>query len=216
MKSVMFCAGLPRFGDFFYNNLAKIKSDDIIDLCFYMWESSVDYKNIFYRIPDNFRIKSFIQVPEPKREEIVPRTSEDDNVDRVVVSCFKQHYGLEKVFNSIEGINEQYSRYIRFRVDGILDRVIHVNEFDVSKGIYIPQNMQYTFTDEITAFNDQFAIGNYSDMKNYCSLFDHLDHLFYSGLVPIHQENALRFFLDSRGVNIIMAEFEHYLERKKL
>jgi hypothetical protein len=123
---------------------------------------------------------------------------------------------LKKVFNSIEYINEQYSRFVRFRVDGILDRVIHLNEFDVDKGNYIPQNMQYTFTDNISPFNDQFAIGNYIYMKNYCSLFGHLDHLFYDGLVPINAENALRFFLDSRGVNIITAEFEHYLEIKKL
>jgi hypothetical protein len=216
MKSVMFCAGLPRFGEFFHESLKKIKSDDIIDLYFYMWESNIDYRNILCKIPDNFRIKSFIQVTEPKREEIVPRPSENDNIDRVIVSCLKQHYGLKKVFDSIEYINEQYSRYIRFRVDGIVDREIRINEFDVNEGTYIPQNDQYTFTDNIPAFNDQFAIGNYSDMKNYCSLFDHLDHLFYNGLVPIHPENALRFFLDSRGVNIITAKFEHYLERKKI
>lgn len=215
MKAAMFCSGLPRFGEFFLENLNLIKHDDFIDLYFYMWENDfvhdTVYKKLFNNIPEGYRIKCLVQTPEPPREKIVPRLSEDPLIDRVISSCFKQHYGLKNVFSFIP---ENYCSYVRFRVDGKISKKINLKHYDVSKYLYIPKNMQYTHTFLIKPFNDQFAIGNYENMKIYCSLYDSLDDIFYQGKAPIHQENALRFFLDENAVNIVSTDFEHFLENK--
>jgi hypothetical protein len=212
MKAAMFCSGLPRFGKFFLDNLKLIKHDDFIDLYFYMWDSDIDYKNLLKKIPEYYKIKCLIQTPEPTRNEIVPRTSENESVDKIIESCFKQHYGLKNVFALI---SKDYCSYVRIRVDGKISKEINLKNYDVDDHLYIPKNMQYSLTNNIKPFNDQFAIGNYQNMKKYCSLFDSIDDLFFYGKVPIQQENALKYFLDQNGVSVVSADFEHLLENKK-
>jgi hypothetical protein len=215
MKVCMFCAGLPRFGEYFYENLFNIINDTTIDLYFYMWDSFLDYRKIFNKIPDNYKIKKFIQAEEPSKEYLSihgkMKTSENSDVERIVTSCFKQHFGLYKSFSIIE---EEYDCYIRFRVDGKINEKINLKNYNFDEHIYIPKNMQCSLTNNIKPFNDQFAIGNYQNMKKYCSLFDSIDDLFFNGKVPIHQENALRYFLEQEGVSIMTADFEHYLEKR--
>jgi hypothetical protein len=228
MRVAMFCAGSPRFSEHFYENLSNISNDTPIDLYFCMWDSTLDYRKIFNKIPDNYRIKKFVQIEEPSTEYLSihgkMKNAESPDCDKIIISSFKQHFGLYKCFSLIE---EDYDCYIRFRVDGRLNKKIKLKNYDIQNFLYIPKNHQYApdiklnleedhFLNEkikkFKPFNDQFAIANKENMKHYCSLFFYLDEYYFNGLTPLHtQEASLYYHLCVNNVKIQDGDFEHYL-----
>jgi len=223
MRIALFCAGLPRFNDFFLKTLDNLKNEGVMDLYFFMWNSDFDYRNLFSKIPNNYNVKSLIQIEEPdlgsltkkKWPDDYPQQVTSDNYNRNIIDiCYKQHYGLYKSFLQIK---ENYDVYVRLRVDGLVSKQINLSDYDVSKGIYCPDGPKFEPKDnptdsKYTKFNDQFAIANRNNMEIYCSLYSNLDNYFQLGEIPIHHETILQHHLLENNVILYDGGFEHILE----
>ena len=212
MKTALFTAGLPRFTESFYKLQDQILGSDNYDLYFAFWRTSIFpseeecYKKIKKFITNTkFKIKKIILIEEPKIE-----TSKYTNMYKKtkIPNVMLMWYGLEKVF---EIIDNSYDCYIRFRLDGKLDRPIDLKSIDLFQNICTPFKPTYGYN--LQKINDQFAIGNYDNMKHYCNLYSNFD-LYYDHGIPLHPETYLSYHLAKKnGFSFI--NFKHLLKQDK-
>lgn len=225
----MVAAGQPRFNEYFNDVVHKIKGADEVDIYFYFWNNynwsneylTEGWLNLTYiksLLPNNFNLKKVCQVKEPEYSvlvkpeiETIPKPPYRDNnfLDKV----YKQFYSIYKAYKMID---EEYDCIIKFRVDSSPDREFNLNEYDLSEGIYIPDNTRYSEADIYEKITDQFAIGNHKNMHTYFSLYENMDSYFINRNCPIHQETALSCHLTNNFIPMKSSNFKHYIKDRPL
>jgi hypothetical protein len=191
MKAALFTAGQPRFTESFVKIQDQLVGLDEIDLYFSFWSGSVP-ENIYEKIESLihnsiFKIKNINLINQPIfNEQLYTNLHENTKFPNVLLMW----YGLKQVFESLP---DDYDFYIRYRLDARLNKPINFKNFDPSlKKIFLPGGPRYGIGD--VKINDQFAIGNYNQMKYYCDLYDLHKEYYNNGLI-LHPETHLSHHL---------------------
>jgi hypothetical protein len=217
MKVALITGGQPRFSGHFLKLLEQIKGFETADIYMNLWEDYQKKSDEFnfedLKIPKSFTIKKIVKQKEPLYNDLIKRNAEDVNLRNTLEKIFKQFYSLTQSFDLID---EKYDCYIRFRLDGMLDRNIHLEDYNLDWGVFTPYNMRYGESNLYPLINDQFAIGNFENMKVYFSTFDKLDEYFIDGISPIHPETVLSCNLTLNDVLIQIGNFKHLIKGRRL
>jgi len=204
MRVAFLITGIPRQ---FSKNL-KIYLDSLhrfldYDIYLYFPKENIEenYANEIFN-PETFL--SILNNPKYKLILIdtnLPTISE--NLSRKQKNSIIQWYRIQKCFSFIP---DEYDLIIRMRPD--IKLLINPDEFltilkKLSKtDLYIPKG----FDLDSSSYNDHFAIGSYSIMKEYCSLFNSLS---YSH--EYQSENFLYDYLTIKKISVIRVSISYKL-----
>lgn len=187
MKLALIAGGQPRFTPSFPILMEQLQGFDFADIYLTLWRSEWadnDHdarKKIEKILNPKYTLAKVQIVDEPEWESRLPPHSIPlaPPVPETITWWFKrgyqQFYALSMTFDLIE---QPYDIYIRFRLDGMLDRVLDLRTVTLGNNVVFPSNSNFGFGD--FPINDQFAIGNYDSMKFYCDFGRQ-----YPKLVPI-------------------------------
>jgi hypothetical protein len=196
MKVAMLYGGEPRFKKYLPLNYTRLTNFSKVDLYFCLWQ---DYEyndmnlnfsdiegNIINKIesclPHNFRLRNFIEIQKPeiteKKEKIKSNILFSNisyfspNLDEYVERLLYQKNALYECFSLIR---EDYDCIIRYRVDGYPTKKINLKELNLDDYVYTPHNIRQGISDIYPRINDQFAIGNFHNMKTYFDNYNHIE-----------------------------------------
>lgn len=175
MKIALITGGQPRFTPDFVTLLSQIQGMESADIYMNLWNSNWAKDEIEARkkvekiLPPNFNLAKITLVDQPSYE-LPPHTillpaPEPENIQW----WYKRKIGqLQSLYMAFKLIDQEYDEVIRFRLDGRLDRIINVNEFDlVNNDIIMPGPRMGR---EDFPICDQFFIGTYDGVKFFCDL----------------------------------------------
>jgi hypothetical protein len=175
MKIALITGGQPRFTPDFVTLLSQIQGMESADIYMNLWNSDwakdedEARKKVEKILPDNFNLAKIKLTDQPSYElpthtKLLP-PPEPENIQWWYKRKIGQMQSLSMAFNLID---QEYDAVIRFRLDGRLDRVINVNEFDlVNNDMIMPEPRVGR---EDFPICDQFFIGTYSGVKFLCDL----------------------------------------------
>lgn len=235
MKIAMVTGGQPRFRHGWLTNITSLVGEHTIHLYMNLWKDYGKAKpfnsqkdvptehNIIDMIvkdlPVNCILKKFSQIDTPKFDDIVPEevrklpraSSAVPTGDEYLERFYMQHFGLWSTYSMID---EEYDCIIRYRLDGQMEYKIDINNLDLKKAIYIPDNLKYSEHPSLwPEINDQYAIGNMENMEVYLRLFEHMTNYFIEDTRTIHLETCLSYHLQKYGIKINSAGFQYRLNR---
>ena len=210
MKTAIFTAGLPRFTESFLKLQDQLTGCDEYHLYFAFWKSDLfptpeicQEKIEKFIVNPKFHLKKITLIEEPKiKIKKYTNIFKKTRIPNVMLMW----YGLERIF---EKIDDSYDYYIRFRLDGKLDRSINLQHIDISNKLCTPIKPKYGY--DYDKINDQFAIGNYKHMKYYCGLYSCFD-LYYDSGIPLHPETYLSYHLSLQD-GFSFGNFKHLLKQ---
>lgn len=214
MKIALFTSGQPRFSESLILLQEQLKGVTEAHIYMILWPS-IEYPNSRTVIEKTSKYLSaaysykYIEV---RKKE--PNWFDDSkyllrrNRKLIPSNILKMWYGLKETFDKIP---KNYDAYIRFRLDGRLSCQYDLNSYNLDSGIVMPVKPRYGY--DFPPTNDQFAIGNYYHMKEYCDMIDYID-LYYADGIPLHAESYLGYHLfEKRKINILPGKFSSIIKQ---
>lgn len=188
MKIALFLSGdLRCFDDcyesLYYNIIDKTKCD------------------VFMQVNDSERLGDAIKLYKPKKVKIT-YDNENINFDTSKYS-FKTPetnvlsvlYMWKHVKESFSLIGDEYDFYIKCRYDIKFNSPLNIQNINQNV-INIPIRGDWR-----NGLMDMFSIGNFSNMKYYCDMFDYIDEYYEKYNICFHPETLLKFHLRNNIVN---------------
>lgn len=234
MKVAMVAGGQPRFTKYWVENFKRILGASKIDLYFYLWDdyiltdSELNFSDVEGTLEEkiksvlinNVELKKLVYANEPSFDECLNEPALDkcigldglsnkDGVIWAVKKTMSQRYSIQKAF---ELVDEEYDCVIRYRMDCYPNKKIDLTGVDLSEGIRIPDNNRWGYFE---LFNDQFAIGNYENMKIYCNMFTHLFENLDEQPITIQPESGLSYHLTKNKIKIIPFGFCYFMNKEE-
>ena len=232
----MLYGGEPRFKRYFPLNYTRLENFSKIDLYFCLWQdyeyndmnlnfSDIKEENIITRIqsclPKNVHLKNLIEIPRPDISEKSKKIKSDmlfsnipyflPDIDNYVERLLYQKNALYECFKLI---SEDYDCIIRYRVDGYPTKKINLNELNLDDYIYAPHNMRQGISDIYPRLNDQFAIGNFYNMKIYFDNYNNIEKYVQKDPKNGQFETCSSCQLSENGVKIEHSKFGYNLIRE--
>jgi hypothetical protein len=236
MRVAMLYGGEPRFKRYFPLNYTRLENFSKIDLYFCLWQdyeyndmnlnfSDIKEENIITRIqsclPKNVHLKNLIEIPRPDISEKSKKIKSDmlfsnipyflPNLDEYVERLLYQRNALYECFTLIR---EDYDCIIRYRVDGYPTKKINLNELNLDDYIYTPHNIRQGISDIYPRINDQFAIGNFHNMRVYFDNYNHIEKYVEMNPKNGQFETCLSCHLSENNVKIEHSKFGYNLIRE--
>lgn len=214
MKIALFTSGQPRFTESLITLQSQLKGITEAHIYMVLWPSeefpnsqSVIEKTSKYLLP-NYSFK-YIEV---RKKE--PRWFDDSlytlrqNRKLIPSNILKMWYGLNETFQKIP---DDYDAYVRFRLDGKLSSDCDLTSYNFNDGLVMPVKPRYGYNYPPT--NDQFAIANYNNMKEYCDMIHCIDSYYKEG-IPLHAETYLGYHLfEKRKINVLEGKFASVIKQ---
>lgn len=126
-----------------------------------------------------------------KNAELYPRKAPETSVQ----NCWNMWHNIHTGFNLLP---TDADIYVRNRTDIVLSGPCNFDQYDATRrAVFIPSGNDYWY-----GINDQFAFGSYEVMKEYCSLYLHVQDYYDEGAL-FHPESMLKYHLDKCGIEII-------------
>lgn len=233
MKVALLLPGLSRSADRCYPDLKKyLLSLYDVDTYIHTYEQTeigsenskkVDYslsKEDLVKIynPKKIVVENYDDIKDFFLEKSRNYSKIDCNAERVISSFYK----IQQCFELVE---EEYDFYIRSRMDLVHETPIILSNLDnFAINIPLPTNKKtrfengyyYSYSPDYKNewIMDHFSIGNFQNMKNYCSVFTHLDNLCIKRNLMLHPEFLTKQNLNYTNTKIHRFFAEYSLHRR--
>ena len=192
--------GLSRSADKCYKSLAdNLLSKYDVDVYIHTYEQTEISLNDSSLSTTTLSARELVDLLRPKKivvenydlvkNEFIRKYEKFYNIKCSAERCTSHLYKIKKCF---EMIDEKYDVYIRSRMDVMYETPISISSLDMS-GINIPLPTQkktrledgYYFSyctdfyhhSQLIGVLDHIAIGDFQNMKNYCSIYDNLEEM---------------------------------------
>jgi hypothetical protein len=233
MKVAMLYGGEPRFKRYLPLNYTRLENFSKIDLYFCLWQdyeyndmnlnfSVIEDGNIITRIqsclPKNVHLKNLIEIPKPDISEKSKKIKSDmlfsnihyflPDIDNYVERLLYQKNALYECFRLIR---EEYDCIIRYRIDGYPTEKIDLKKLNLNDFVYTPRNMRQGVSDIYPKINDQFAIGNFYNMKIYFDNYNNIGKYVEKDPKNGQFETCLSCHLIENDIKIKHSEFGYHL-----
>lgn len=191
MKIALIAGGQPRFTPCFPVLMNQLTGFESADIYMTLWKSEwADNENtarlkIEKILTPQYNLAKIQITEEPDWRSVLPPHEIElaPPVPETITWWFKRGYQQFKSLSlAFDTIDRHYDMYIRFRLDGLLDRPLDLNTIKLENDVIFPKNSNSGFAD--FSINDQFAIGNFESMKFYCNFGNE-----YPKLIPIADPN---------------------------
>jgi hypothetical protein len=232
MKIALLLSGLSRSAKLCYPNLEKyLLSKHEVDIYIHTWdvsnvsldgslsENEIENDELInlYK-PKKIVIEDYFDKRDFLNQKYLRYPKTEGTYDRSISMFYK----LEECFNLVE---EDYELFIRSRIDLLLNEEIDFSKVDVSSiNIPVYQTTRHTFIDDTGiaysippdshGITDCFSIGNYENMKKYCTVFSKLDQMCIEMNLTYHPEYITLKNLEIQNTPINRFDLNFSLVRK--
>lgn len=122
-------------------------------------------------------------------------------------NTLSQNYSKQQVFQLLKLYGKEYDAVIRMRFDWAIQTPIDASTVDLN-AITMPNDCPHH-----RGYNDQFAIGNSTNMQIYGHLYDAMPDLFNVQNVPFCDEVLLFQHLENNNVPVNLIQIGYFLNR---
>ena len=123
-------------------------------------------------------------------------------------------YQKNALYECFKLIREYYDCIIRYRIDGYPTEKIDLKTLSLNDFVYTPRNMRQGVSDIYPRINDQFAIGNFDNMKIYFDNYNNIEKYVKKDPKNGQFETCLSCHLSENNVKIEHSKFGYNLIRE--
>jgi len=176
MKIAMFTGGQPRFTEDFLTLLKQLSGFESADLYIALWKSDwvtneeEGVRKINKILPTPYKLAKLSIIDEPHCE-LPPHTLNHPPEEYTNIRWwYRRRRGqLLSLSYAFDLIDKPYDAYVRFRLDGCLDKNLDISTLDLTNNEFIMPGWPLCGYPG-RKLCDQFSVGTYEGMKFFCNL----------------------------------------------